>query len=225
MPRALFLCSGTGSVGEPFREAGWEVVDVDWDGRYGAEVQEDIMTWDYKAFAPGTFQLVWASPDCAQYSIARKRAATPRDFPTADALVQKCLEIIEYLDPPMWFLENPDTGYLKTREFMQGIPFVRVDECMYGTSHRKRTRLWCNSEACSTWTPNMCDKSHCIAIHRPRCTVYRHETSAQRGYPSARIREDRAAGITGQSRHYSRDALHRLPRALCDEIFAQACLV
>ena len=52
MPRALFLCSGTGSVGQPFRESGWEVIDVDWDGRYNAEVQCDIMTWDYKAAFP-----------------------------------------------------------------------------------------------------------------------------------------------------------------------------
>ena len=56
MPRALFLCSGTGSVGEPFREAGWEVTDVDWDGRCGAEIQTDITTWDYKAaYEPGCF--------------------------------------------------------------------------------------------------------------------------------------------------------------------------
>ena len=33
MPNALFLCSGTGSVGKPFRLAGWEVIDVDTDGR------------------------------------------------------------------------------------------------------------------------------------------------------------------------------------------------
>ena len=58
MPKALFLCSGTGSVGEPFREGGWEVTDVDWDGRFGAEIQTDITTWDYKAmFEPGSLML------------------------------------------------------------------------------------------------------------------------------------------------------------------------
>ena len=61
MPRrALFLCSGTGSVGLPFREAGWEVTDVDWDGRYGAEIQTDITTWDHgAAYEPGRFDVVW----------------------------------------------------------------------------------------------------------------------------------------------------------------------
>ena len=116
MPKALFLCSGTGSVGEPFREAGWEVIDVDWDGRYNAEIQTDITTWDYKAaFGKGHFNVVWASPDCTQYSMARTTAKTPRDLEKADRLVQSCRHIIEYLQHPCWFIENPDCGYLKTR--------------------------------------------------------------------------------------------------------------
>eukprot|EP00969_Alexandrium_andersonii_P107101 4723936-Alexandrium_andersonii.AAC.1 len=67
MRRALFLCSGTGSIGRPFREAGWAVVDVDRDPRFGAEVVTDILTWGYRAaFPPGerSFDVVWASPDC-----------------------------------------------------------------------------------------------------------------------------------------------------------------
>ena len=111
MPRALFLCSGTGSVGQPFREFGWEVVDDDWDGRYGAEVQCDIMTWDYKAVFPtGHFDLIWASPDCTQYSIARTTAKTPRELENADRLVAKCREIIDYFEPDICFIENPGTG-------------------------------------------------------------------------------------------------------------------
>ena len=113
MPRAVFLCSGTGSLGAPFREAGWEVVDVDWDGRYGAEIQTDITTWHYAAaFEPGHFDVVWASPDCTQYSCA-KTTGPPRDFEKADRLVQACRSIIEYFSPVIWFLENPDSGLLK----------------------------------------------------------------------------------------------------------------
>ena len=40
----LELFSGTGSVGRPWREAGHRVVSVDIDGRYGPEIQEDILT-------------------------------------------------------------------------------------------------------------------------------------------------------------------------------------
>ena len=99
MPKAVFPCSGTGSVGEPFRQSGWEVTDVDWDGRYGAEIVIDITKWDYKsAFKPGHFDVVWASPDCRMYSRARTTGG-PRDFEKADRLVQACRDIIEYLQP------------------------------------------------------------------------------------------------------------------------------
>ena len=96
MPKALFLCSGTGSVGEPFRKAGWEVTDVDWDPRFNPEIVTDITKWDYKSdFNPGYFDVVWASPDCRMYSIARTTAKTPHDFASSDLLVQTCRDIIE----------------------------------------------------------------------------------------------------------------------------------
>ena len=95
MPKALFLCSGTGSVGEPFREAGWDVTDVDWDGRYGAEIVTDITTWDNKAaFEKGHFDVIWASPCCTHYSRARTTGG-PRDYEKADRLVKACRDIIE----------------------------------------------------------------------------------------------------------------------------------
>ena len=206
MPRALFLCSGTGSVGEPFRRHGWEVIDVDWDGRYGAEVQCDILTWDYKnAFPQAYFDVIWASPDCTQYSIARTTARTPRNFAKADALVQKCREIIDYFEPGVWFIENPDTGYLKSRPFMQNLPYVRVDYCMYRINtdtdalcpYRKRTRIWTNAQ----WTPKMCDRSHLING--------RHAMTAQRGPCKHR----------GISDRFALDELHRLPAQLCGEIY------
>ena len=135
------------------REAGWEVTDVDLDGRYGAEMPTDITTWDYRAaYEPHHFDVVWASPDCRMYSMARTTAKTPRDFVSSDKLVQVCRDIIEYLQPRCWFMENPDSGYLKTRPCVEGRPSVRFDYCMDGCPYRKRTRLWTN---CTERTPNM----------------------------------------------------------------------
>ena len=135
------MCSGTGSVGEPFRRNGWEVIDADWDDRYGAEVVTDITKWDYKAAYPRNyFDAIFCSPDCTQYSIART-AKTPRDLEGADRLVPKCREIIDYFEPCIWFIENPDSGLLKDRGVVAGLPFVRVDYCMYGAPYRKRTRI------------------------------------------------------------------------------------
>ena len=203
MTRALFLCSGTGSVGAPFRREGsWDVTDVDWDGRYGAEIQTDITMWDYKsAFPPGHFQVIWCSPDCRMYSRARTTGG-PRDFEKADRLVQSCIDIIGYVDPAIYLLENHDSGLLKTRPCVEGLPYVRVDYCMYGAPYRKRTRLWTNVQ---NYTPRMCDRSHLVDGKR-------HKATAQRGCKTS----DRRQG----DQTFTRDQLHRLPKELCEEIFA-----
>ena len=195
--RVLNLCSGTGSVSKPFLRAGHECVDVDWDGRYAPTHCVDIMTWECP-YKPGDFDVIWASPDCTQYSRARTTALTPRNLVRADALVKRCLDLIFWLQPRLWFLENPDSGLLKTRDVVEGLPFVRVDYCMYGTMYRKRTRIWTNA----VWTPKMCDRSHLIDN--------KHAKTAQRGGRGGWDREDR----------FSRDELHALPADLCDEIYA-----
>ena len=196
--RLLNLCSGTGSVSKPFIDAGWECVDVDWDSRFDATHVCDIMTWDCP-YEAGHFQVVWASPDCTQYSRARTTAKTPRNFEMADGLVKRCLDLIARLQPRLWFVENPDTGLLKARAVVASLPFVRVDYCMYGCEYRKRTRIWTNAK----WQPSLCDRSHLVNG--------RHAKTAQRG-PGRGCCNDR----------FSRDELHRLPAALCAEIFAVA---
>ena len=51
------------------------------------------------------------------------------------------LEIIAHFDPLMWTVENPATGLLKTRPFMERLPWVDVTYCKYGTPpYRKQTR-------------------------------------------------------------------------------------
>ena len=55
--RLLNLCSGTGSVSVPFRENGWEVVEVDWDDRFGPTHVVDITTWDYTVYPHDFFKL------------------------------------------------------------------------------------------------------------------------------------------------------------------------
>ena len=43
--RLLELFSGTGSVGNVFKDCGWDVVSLDRD--MAADIQTDIMDWDY----------------------------------------------------------------------------------------------------------------------------------------------------------------------------------
>ena len=77
--RLLNLCSGTGSVSKPFAAAGWGVVEVDWDATHRPTHHVDIMKWNCP-YGAGHVDVIWASPDCTQYSIARTTANTPRNF-------------------------------------------------------------------------------------------------------------------------------------------------
>ena len=74
----------------------------------------------------------------------------------ADSWVKKVIEIIEYFNVKKWFIENPRTGLLKKREFMEYIPFIDVDYCRYcDWGYRKQTRIWTNIEKFDSKT---CDK-------------------------------------------------------------------
>ena len=77
--RLLNLCSGTGSVSKPLAAAVWETVEVDWGPTHGPARSVDIMGWSCP-YGAGHFDVIWASPDCTQYSVARITANTPRDL-------------------------------------------------------------------------------------------------------------------------------------------------
>ena len=94
--RVLVLFSGTQSVGRAFEAHGYEVVSLDKDPRFEPTICEDILTWDYTVFSVDHFDIVWASPECRDFSIARSNAKRPPDLVGADALVQKTLDIIPY---------------------------------------------------------------------------------------------------------------------------------
>ncbi len=169
MLNVLELFSGTGSVGKVCKQLGWNVVSVDM--LLPADHQVDIMEFDYKQYTKDQFDIVWASPPCTNYSHLKKcwygrklkdgivytKEQNAMDQDEADKLVLKSLEIIKYFQPHLWFLENPQTGNLKNREIMKGIPFYDVDYCMYSDwGYKKRTRIWTNKQ---DWNNLMCDGS------------------------------------------------------------------
>ncbi len=204
--KLLELFSGTGSVGLQFRENGWDVTSVDLDSRYSPEINEDIMTWDYKTIQ--TPDVIWSSPPCTEYSRARSRGQ-PADLAQADTLVARTLEIIQYftgLNPNLkYFMENPDSGKLKGRPLVKDLPFVIVDYCKYnGLGYRKRTRLWTNTN----FVPRPLCKFDCNAPKHGNA----HWFSAQRG--GQRHRDG------SLSPGFTLDQLHALPVELCDAIFA-----
>ena len=126
------LFRGTTSIGCAFESQGFEVVSLDRDPKFEPTICSDMLLWDYTVFPQGYFDVIWASPDCTQHSIARSNAKIPRNLEYADSLVQRALDIIRYHNPRAWFLENPASGLLKTRGCMHLIPCVTVPYCKYG---------------------------------------------------------------------------------------------
>ena len=97
--------------------------NLDIDPKCNCTWTSDILEWEaWREIPPWTYDFVWASPPCQQYSCARTTAKTPRNFALADAIVARTLEIIEHLEPKGWLMENPGTGLLKTRGVVGDCP-------------------------------------------------------------------------------------------------------
>ena len=65
--KCLDLFSGTHSVANILREKGHEVITLDIDGN--SDINIDILEWDYTIYPVGYFDIIWASPPCATFSI------------------------------------------------------------------------------------------------------------------------------------------------------------
>ena len=141
----LELFSGTKSVGTLAKSLGFNVISLDLKN---ADINTDILEWDYKQFDRNHFDFIWSSPPCTEYSIAKTRGI--RNIEYANNIVLKTIEIIKYFNPKYFVIENPQTGLLKHQEFMDEFDFKDVDYCNYGMPYRKRTRLWNNI---TTWKP------------------------------------------------------------------------
>lgn len=170
MIKVLELFSGTRSVGKCCDALGWDSVSVDMI--LPADHECDIMDFDYKQYDRDHFDIIWGSPPCTNYSALKKcwygrrlkdgtiysKELNEKDQAEADILVLKTLEIINYFNPTYWFIENPQTGNLKNRDIMKGIPYHDVDYCMYSDwGYKKRTRIWTNKPL--YWVGKLCDGS------------------------------------------------------------------
>ena len=156
--KCLELFSGTGSVGKILKERGCEVVSLDLKD---ADINCNILDWDYKEYAKDSFDYIHASPPCDTFSNLRKswigrkcgvkknnnKILTMEDI-IRDQLeiglpiLNKTLEIINYFNPKYFTIENPQNGDMK--KYITDLSFTDVDYCMYGLPYQKRTRIWNN---------------------------------------------------------------------------------
>jgi len=102
------LCSGLGGWTEAFVEDGWQVIRI--------EINEELdfvpytAIWDVKEWMDWIDDyphpdLIVASPPCQEFSLANHRIAPSNRNPDM-SIVRACLDIIDYIKPTWWVLEN-----------------------------------------------------------------------------------------------------------------------
>ena len=197
--KLLELFSGTKSVGKVAEQLGYEVVSLDLKD---ADINIDILNWDYHQYQPKHFDVIWASPPCTEYSIAKSTGV--RKIEEANQIVERTLNIIEYLNPKYYIIENPQTGLLKKQWFMYGMPYIDIDYCKYGMPYRKRTRLWNNV---FNWKPRPLCKKDCNSM-----VGNKHKAEAQR-MPSGKKQD------WGDQPLFGLSDLYVIPSDLIYEIF------
>lgn len=156
--KVLELFAGTRSIGRQFEKRGHEVLSVDWDKDFdNIDLYADIgsLTADDIISKFGKPDVIWASPDCATFSVAaisrhrRKNKETGSLDPISeyasfcDDVDQHVIELINELNPRFWFIENPRGG-LRKMSWMQGLPRYTVTYCQYGDTRMKPTDIWTN---------------------------------------------------------------------------------
>lgn len=202
MRNLLELFAGSRSVGKVAETLGYNVFSVDWTPYDGINLTIDIeeLTKEDIPFIP---DVIWASPDCATYSIAacykhRKNTEPQTDYAIkCDRVNIHFIQLIKewlIINPNMvFFIENP-RGLLRKMPFMQEFKRHTVWYCQYGDTRAKPTDIWTNSQE---WIP------------RPPCKNGNkecHHESAPRGSRT---------GTQGLKGSYERS---RIPHQLIEEI-------
>lgn len=159
--KVLELFAGTRSIGKAFEARGHEVFSVEWDKRFeNIDLHADIgnLTAQDVLERFGRPDVIWASPDCATFSIAaishhrRKNLETGNLDPVSDYAKQcdqtdqHVLELIRELQPRFYFIENPRGG-LRKMSWMQDLPRYTITYCQYGDTRMKPTDIWTNHPA------------------------------------------------------------------------------
>ena len=141
----LELFSGYASWSKPFKDKGHTIYTLDYDVKFNADIQVDILKWDYKSWGIRP-DVIFASPDCTYFSKARARWGYPEDkLNWTISLWNKTFEIIDYFEPNYYLIENP-VGMAR-KYFPYG--YHTIDYCMYDYKVddlyiKKPTDLWTN---------------------------------------------------------------------------------
>ena len=204
--KVLELFAGSRSFSKVAQSMGAEVFTSDREAFDKIDYVVDIMDFDLNKL-PFKPDIIWASPPCTYFSVASighhwNKDHTPK---TKEAvlgvqIVQKTLDIIQELNPPAFFIENP-RGKLRKLDVVRNLDRATVCYCQYGEGRMKPTDIWSNflnMPFSYGWTPRpMCFNGNTNCHHEP----------APRGSKT---------GTQGIKGNYLRSIV---PEELCTEIF------
>jgi len=159
----LSLCDYTGEWPKPYREAGYNVIQV--DIKYGTDVR--LFS---KCLPP--IHGILAAPPCTHFASSGARWWKEKgDAALLEGLsiVDACLRIILVENPEWWSLENP-VGRL--RDYL-GPPVMYFNPCDYGDPYTKKTALWgkFNPPELSPVAPTEGSKMHLLSPSKDRAAL------------------------------------------------------
>lgn len=128
----LSLCDHTGNWSKPYRERGYDVVQVDMKAGHDVRLFEAL---------PYPVRGILAAPPCTHLASSGARwwaGKGPDALIESMAVVDACMRIILLHRPQWWALENP-IGRLRT---YLGEPRLMFDPADYGDPYTKRTCIW-----------------------------------------------------------------------------------
>ena len=99
----------------------------------GIDIVSDIFDFPYTDLE--YYDIIWASPPCTYFSVSsighhwnRDHSPKTKEAKQGMKIVEKTIEIIDYLGPQFFFIENP-RGKLRKLDIMKDIPRKTVTYC------------------------------------------------------------------------------------------------
>lgn len=143
----LSLFDYSGNWCRPYREAGYEVIQV--DIKHGI----DILQWDYSAIPKKSVHGILAAIPCTDFAISGARHFADKDADgrteQSQRLVAKTKEIIDYFQPDFWVIENPmsrihtlNPWMGKPRQKLHPYEVAGYDPIPRDSQYQKSTWLW-----------------------------------------------------------------------------------
>lgn len=134
----LSLFDYSGEWSRPYREAGYRIIVVDL--QHGL----DVFEIDETLLPP--IHGILAAPPCTDFAASGARWWSGKDArgetEYSVALVNRTLDIIEYLFPSWWALENPVGRIARLVPRLTSSPAMWFQPHWYGDPYTKRTGLW-----------------------------------------------------------------------------------